>query len=107
MTQIDTVATHRYPFCNQERPLPPALREAPGGADDTMPWEVVVDGRQDEPDEARRAWIDVAVGADKPNWDGAHAADDAGGSLLGGGQATHLYIQFPVDGARKMDLTHA
>jgi hypothetical protein len=42
-----------------------------------MPWEVSVDRRQDESNKAWRAWIDVAVGADKPGWNGPDAANDA------------------------------
>jgi hypothetical protein len=100
--QIHSLAAHRDPFCQQERPLPPALREASIGADDTMPWQVVVDGGKDEPDQARRHGIDVAVGAYKPRRDGAHPANDARGALLRtrripsnrrrGWQTAHSYI---------------
>lgn len=51
-----------------------------------MPGEVVVGGRKDETDKARRARIDVAIGADKASRDGTHAPDDAGGALLGAGR---------------------
>jgi hypothetical protein len=47
-----------------------------------MPREVIVDRRQDESNKARRAWIDVAVGADKSDWNGADAADDALSPLI-------------------------
>jgi hypothetical protein len=82
VTQIDAIATHRYPLCKQQGSLSPALRETPVGSDDAMPRDIVVDRRQDEPDEAGRAWIDVPVGADKPSRDGAHPAHDARGALF-------------------------
>lgn len=83
--QIDPVALHGHALLHQQSPLALALCEAPVGADDAMPRNVVVDGREDESDEAGRSWIDVPVGADKPSWDGAHPAHDARGSLLGTG----------------------
>jgi len=82
VTQIDAIATHRYPLCQQQGSLSPALRETPVSSDDTMPWEVVVDGRKDLPDQTRRAGIDVPVGADKAGRDGTHPTHDARGALL-------------------------
>lgn len=56
--------------------MPPSLRETPVGTDDAMPWQVDMDGRQNMADEARRAGVDVAIGADKPSRDRSHPADD-------------------------------
>jgi hypothetical protein len=75
--EIDAVAFHRHALLPEQIALASALREAAIGANDAMPWEVIVDRRQDEADKAGRAWIDVAVGADKPGWNGADAANDA------------------------------
>jgi hypothetical protein len=59
--------------------LPASFRDASVGADDAMPGDRFVRGRQDAPNEAGRAGIDIAVGADEPLWDRAHAVDDARG----------------------------
>ena len=37
-----------------------------------MPWETVVGSRENTPDEAGRAGVDVAIGADEPSGDRAH-----------------------------------
>jgi hypothetical protein len=84
VAQIDAVAAHRHALRHQPRALTLALSEAAVSADDAVPREVVVDGREDKTDKARRARIDVAVGADKPGRDGPYPADDLGGSLLRG-----------------------
>lgn len=47
-----------------------------------MPWEGIVGGRKDTPDEARRGGIDVAIRADEPGGDGAHPSDDARGACV-------------------------
>ncbi len=83
MTQIDTIAAHRDALVDQERLLSPSFRDAPIGTDDAMPWQVDVDGRQNMADEARRAGVDVAVGADKPGGDCAHPSDNARDASLG------------------------
>jgi hypothetical protein len=80
--EIDPVAVHRHAFFLEQVPLASALCEAAIGADDAMPWEVIVDGRQDESNKARSAWIDVGVGADKPGWNRADAANDALGPFI-------------------------
>lgn len=80
-TEVDAVATDRDALCTQERELPPASRDAPIGADDAMPGEVIVDGRENPPDQAWRAGVDVAIGADKPRWDRAYPRDDAIGAI--------------------------
>src|ERR1700694_1398421 len=59
VTQVDAVAAHRDALSTQERELPPSSRDAPVGADDAMPGEVIVDGRENAPDQAGRAGIDV------------------------------------------------
>jgi len=76
-SEIDAVAPHWHTFLLQQGPLASALCEAAIGPNDAMPRKVVVDCRQDESNKARGAWIDVAVGSDKPGWNGANAADDA------------------------------
>jgi hypothetical protein len=83
VTQVDPVAAHRNSLCEQEFALPPAFRHAAIRADDSMPWQISVGGRKHVSDEPRRAGFDVAVCADKPFWDGAHTADDAGRARLG------------------------
>ena len=83
MTQVDAVAAHRDSLRNQKLALPPAFRQAAIGADDAMPWQVVIGGRKNVPHETRRAGFDVAVGADEPFGDGAHPADDARCARLG------------------------
>jgi hypothetical protein len=65
--------------------LPPPLWQAPVGADDTVPWEVIVDGRQNVPHESRRRGVDVAIGADKSSGDCAYPGDDAIGPRLNAG----------------------
>lgn len=74
--EIDAGAVHWHALLLEQGALTPALCEAAIGADDAMPREVIVDCRQDESNKARGAWIDVAVGSDKPGWNGANAADD-------------------------------
>ena len=90
LTQIDAVAAHRHALFCQERALSPALCHASIGSDDTMPGEVIVGGGQDEPDEARRTRIDVAVRANKTGRDGAYPADDVCPALRG--QAIHIEL---------------
>ena len=75
--EIDAGALHWHALFLEQGPLASTLCEAAIGADDAMPREVVVDCRQDESNKARSAWIDVAVGSDKPGWNGTNAADDA------------------------------
>ena len=77
MTKVDAVAAHRNSFREQELALPPSFRQAAIGADDAMPWQVLVGGRKNVAHEPRRAGFDVAIGANKPFGDGAHPADDA------------------------------
>jgi hypothetical protein len=66
--------------------LPPSLGEAPVGADDTMPWEVIRRSRKNVTHKARRLWIDVAICADKPGGNRTHPADDARGARVGHGR---------------------
>jgi len=87
--QIDAVALHGHSLLHQQSPLAFALREAPVGADDAMPREVIASRRKNEADEPRGAWIDVAIGAHKSGRDGAHAADDPSRPLF---RASHVYI---------------
>ena len=89
MAQVHTVAAHQDPLFKQELALQPPLREAPVGADDAMPREVIASRRKNEADEPRGAWIDVAIGAHKSGRDGAHAADDPSRPLF---RASHVYI---------------
>lgn len=77
VTQVDAVATDRDALCMQERELPPAFRDAPVGADDAMPGKAIVNGCENAPDQAWRARVDVAIGADKPRWDRAYPGDDS------------------------------
>jgi hypothetical protein len=83
--KIDAVATHRDAFFEQQRALLASHGDAPVGADDTMPREVNVGGRKNAPDQARRAWIDVAIGADETGRDGTNPTDDALRPRLGAG----------------------
>ena len=82
VTQVDALASHRDALFKQELALLPSLRDAPVGAYDAMPWEAVVGGRKNSPDEARRAGVDVAIGADKPSRDHPDPGDDARGARL-------------------------
>jgi hypothetical protein len=75
--QIHTVAAHRDALFNQERALLPSPREASVEADYSVPWEAIVDGRENVPDEARRGRVDVAICANKPSRDRTYSADDA------------------------------
>src|SRR3977135_989037 len=86
--EIDAVAFHRHALLLEQSALASALRRAAIGANDARPRQDSVDRRQDEADKARRAWIDVSVGADKPGWNGADAANDARSPfiVLGHGQ---------------------
>ena len=47
VTQVDAVAMHRDALVEQELALPSPLRHAAVGADDAMPWQVIVDSRKD------------------------------------------------------------
>jgi hypothetical protein len=82
LTQVNSVAAHRDALCKQALALRPPLRDAPVGADDAMPWEATVGGRKNTPDEAGRAGVDVAIGADEPGGDRARPAEDARGARL-------------------------
>jgi hypothetical protein len=82
LTQIDVVAAHRDSLFEQKSALSRSHRHAPVGANDAMPWEVIVDGCENAADETRRTAVDVAVGADKPCGDRAHPADDERYALL-------------------------
>jgi hypothetical protein len=75
-SEIDAVAAHRHALSKQERALWRAFRQAPVGAHDAMPRDVVRSS-EDQADEARRARIDVPVGSYEPFRDGTHAFDDA------------------------------
>jgi hypothetical protein len=46
MAQVNAVATHRDTLVEQEIALPPSHRHAAIGADDAMPWQVIVGGRK-------------------------------------------------------------
>jgi len=45
LTQVDAFAAHGDSLREQELALPPAFRQAAIGADDAMPWQVIVGGR--------------------------------------------------------------
>src|SRR2546429_740404 len=47
-----------------------------------MPWETIVGRCENTADQARRARIDIAIGAHEPRWDLAHPPDDASGTRL-------------------------
>jgi hypothetical protein len=66
----------------QELALTLSFRQAPVGANDAMPGEASVRGREDTPDESRRAGVDISIGADKPNGDRADTIDDVCGARL-------------------------
>src|SRR3954452_17905560 len=63
LVEVDSVAAHRDTFRAQQLSLPLSLGNRPVGADDAVPGKVVI-GREDAPDQAGRACVDVAVGAD-------------------------------------------
>ena len=75
--QVDAVAPPRDALREQELALPPPLRQAAVGPNDTVPREVIVSGREDKPHQPRRAGVDVAIGPDKPFGDVAYQSDDA------------------------------
>jgi hypothetical protein len=77
MAQVDAAAAHRNILCEQELALHLPVRETPVGPHHAMPGEPVVNRGENMPDEAGRAGIDVAVGADEPDGDRTHALYDA------------------------------
>jgi hypothetical protein len=76
LAEIDARAAHRHAFSEQEIALRRAFRQAPVGADDALPRDVVR-ASENEADEARRARIDVAIGSYEPFRDRAHPFNDA------------------------------
>ena len=84
------VAAHRDSLFEQKCALSRSHRQAPVGANDAMPWEVIVGGRKNVPDKARRAWVDIAVGADKPGRVRAIPADDVRYALPDAGRVLLL-----------------
>ena len=77
MSQVDADAAHGDALGEQELALHLPLREAPVGPHHAMPRKANVNGRENMPDEAGRAGIDVAVGADESGGDRTHALHDA------------------------------
>ena len=82
-TQLDSVTAHRDTLFKQSRALLPSLREAPIATDDAMPWKVIVGGRKNAPDQARRDPVDIAVSSNKPSGNRANPVDNAGCARLG------------------------
>src|SRR5260370_18343574 len=62
---VDTVAPHRHPFLEQQLALPLPLGKAAVRPDNAVPGKVLVRGRKDAADEARRFGIDAAVSLDR------------------------------------------
>ena len=62
--------------------MPSSLREAPVGADDPMPREVIVRRRENATHKARRVRIDVAISADETGRYGAYPGDDTRNSRV-------------------------
>src|SRR2546428_4232636 len=63
LVEVDAVAAHRDAFCEQQLSLWLSLGNRSVGTDDPVPREVM-GGREDAPDEAGSARVDVAVGPD-------------------------------------------
>jgi hypothetical protein len=78
LRKVDAGAVHRHFFPEQEFALRGASRQASVGANDSVPREIMVVG-EDVADEARRARIDIAVGAHSSFRYRFHAGDDSGG----------------------------
>ena len=95
-TQVDAVTVHRDALCKQERTLLRSLREASIATDDAMPWKVIVGGRKNAPDQARRDPVDIAVSSDKPSGNRANPVDNAGCARLGASR-------FQLSGASRAD----
>src|SRR5258707_6936223 len=76
LVEVDAVAPHGDAFCEQQLSLWLSLGNRSVGAYDAVPREVVI-GREDMPDEAWGARVDVAVGADVALRDRADTLDHA------------------------------
>jgi len=80
---VDTVTPHRHAFLDQQLALPLPLGKAAVRPDDAVPGEVLVRGRKDAADEARRFGIDAAVSLDRAPRNPSNPHDDGGHSLFG------------------------
>src|SRR6266478_3289133 len=74
LVEVDAVAAHWDAFCEQQLALWLSLGNCPVGAYDAVPGKIVI-GREDMPDEAWGARVDVAVGADVALRDRADTLD--------------------------------
>jgi hypothetical protein len=74
LVEVDAVAAHWDAFCEQQLSLWLSLGNCSVGADDAVPGKIVI-GREDTPDEAWGARVDVAVGADVALRDRADTLD--------------------------------
>src|SRR5258705_13448530 len=85
LVEVDAVASHWDAFCEQQLSLWPSLGNCSVGAYDAVPGKIVI-GREDTPDEAWGARVDVAVGADLALRDRAYTLDHELGSRGAVGQ---------------------
>src|SRR5260221_13168755 len=74
LVEVDAVAAHGDAFCAQQLALWLSLGNRSVGAYDAVPGKIVI-GREDTPDEAWGARVDVAVGADVALRDRADTLD--------------------------------
>ena len=72
---------HRDSLSLQQLALPTSLRKTAVGPNDPVPRQLLVRARQDAADEAGRARIDVAVGADESLGNLTHADENARGAV--------------------------
>src|SRR6266478_1941149 len=76
LVEVDAVAAHWDPFCEQQLSLWLSLGNRSVGAYDAVPGKIVI-GREDMPDETGRPRVDVAVGPDVALRDRADTLDHA------------------------------
>src|SRR5258705_2484077 len=76
LVEVDAVAAHWDALCEQQLSLWLSLGNRSVGADDPVPGKIVI-GREDTPDEAWGARVDVAVGPDVALRDRADTLDHA------------------------------
>jgi hypothetical protein len=77
LTEVDAVAAQGNPLSVEQSTLPLPHREAPVGADDAVPRQILVRVRQHVADQARRVGVDVAVRPDESLRNVPHTGNDS------------------------------